>query len=131
MSSISNNGIVIRGNSAKGVSWRLEGVDIPNPNHFEGANVAGGGIVTVFSSQMLANSDFYTGAFPAEYGNALAGVFDMKLQPETAKKENSAIQPGVLGLDISSEGPLKNGGKASYLFNYRYSTFGIIKALLP
>jgi len=80
MSSINDNGIVIRGNSAKGVSWRLEGVDIPNPNHFAGANVAGGGIVTVFSSQMLANSDFYTGAFPAEYGNALAGVFDMKFR---------------------------------------------------
>lgn len=131
MSSINDNGIVIRGNSAKGVSWRLEGVDIPNPNHFAGANVAGGGIVTVFSSQMLANSDFYTGAFPAEYGNAIAGVFDMKLRTGNSDKNEHTIQLGVLGLDLASEGPFKKGGRASYLFNYRYSSFGLIKAVLP
>lgn len=131
MSSISDNGIVIRGNSAKGVSWRLEGVDIPNPNHFAGANVAGGGIVTVFSSQMLANSDFYTGAFPAEYGNAMAGIFDMKLRKGNNEKYEHTLQLGLLGLDISSEGPFKKGNNSSYLFNYRYSSFGIIKALLP
>ena len=131
MSSITDNGIVIRGNSAKGVSWRLEGVDIPNPNHFAGANVAGGGIVTVFSSQMLANSDFYTGAFPAEYGNAIAGVFDMKFRTGNNEKREYTVQLGVLGLDISSEGPFKKGAKASYLFNYRYSSFGLIKPLLP
>jgi hypothetical protein len=131
MSSINDNGIVIRGNSAKGVAWRLEGVDIPNPNHFAGANVAGGGIVTVFSSQMLANSDFYTGAFPAEYGNAMAGVFDMKLRIGNSEKWEHAVQLGLLGLDISSEGPFKKGSNSSYLFNYRYSTFGMIKTFLP
>jgi len=131
MSGITDNGIVIRGNSAKGVSWRLEGVDIPNPNHFAGADVAGGGIVTVFSSQMLANSDFYTGAFPAEYGNAIAGVFDMKLRTGNSEKREHTIQAGVLGIDLASEGPFKKGCKASYLFNYRYSSFGLIKTLLP
>lgn len=131
MNGIGNNGIIIRGNSAKGVSWRLEGVDIPNPNHFEGANVAGGGLVSVFSSQMLANSDFYTGAFPAEYGNALAGVFDMKFRTGNNEKREHTIQVGVLGIDISSEGPFKTGSRATYLFNYRYSTFGIIKTILP
>jgi hypothetical protein len=131
MNSISDNGIMVRGNSAKGVSWRLEGVDIPNPNHFEGANVAGGGLVTIFSSQMLANSDFYTGAFPAEYGNALAGVFDIKFRTGNNERREHTVQAGVLGIDLSSEGPFKIGGKATYLFNYRYSTFGIIKAILP
>jgi hypothetical protein len=131
MSTLSDNGIVVRGNSAKGVSWRLEGIDIPNPNHFAGANVAGGGIVTVFSSQMLANSDFYTGAFPAEYGNALAGVFDMKFRTGNAEKREYTFQAGVIGIDIASEGPFKNGSKATYLFNYRYSTFGLIKPFLP
>ena len=131
MSSINDNGIVIRGNSAKGVSWRLEGVDIPNPNHFAGADVAGGGIVTVFSSQMLANSDFYTGAFPAEYGNAIAGIFDMKFRTGNSDKSEHTVQLGVLGLDLSSEGPFKKGKNATYLFNYRYSSFGLIKPLLP
>jgi hypothetical protein len=131
MSSITDNGIVIRGNSAKGVSWRLEGVDIPNPNHFAGASVAGGGIVTVFSAQMLANSDFFTGAFPAEYGNAVAGVFDIKFRKGNNEKREYTVQMGVLGLDLSSEGPFTKGRKSSYLFNYRYSTFGMVQALLP
>jgi hypothetical protein len=129
---IASNAIVIRGNSPKGVSWRLEGVDIPSPNHFPGANMAGGGgIVTVFSSQMLANSDFFTGAFPAEYGNALAGVFDMKFRTGNSEKREHTVQFGVLGVDIASEGPFKKGSNATYLFNYRYSTFGLIQPLLP
>jgi hypothetical protein len=128
---LQDNAIVIRGNSPKGVSWRLEGVDIPNPNHFPGANMAGGGIVTVFSSQMLTNSDFYTGAFPAEYGNALAGVFDIKFRTGNSEKSEHTIQLGVLGIDIASEGPFKKGSKATYLFNYRYSTFGLLQPLLP
>jgi hypothetical protein len=131
MSSISDNGIVVRGNSARGVSWKLEGVDIPNPNHFAGGSVAGGGLVTVFSSQMLANSDFYTGAFPAEYGNALAGIFDMKFRTGNNEKREHTFEVGVLGIDISSEGPFIKGGKASYLFNYRYSTLGLMKAFMP
>jgi len=126
-----DNAIIIRGNSPKGVSWRLEGIDIPNPNHFPGANVAGGGIVTVFSSQMLANSDFLTGAFPAEYGNALAGVFDMKLRTGNSEKREHTFQIGVQGIDIASEGPFKKGKNASYLFNYRYSTLGLLQPLLP
>jgi hypothetical protein len=131
MSNLTDNGIVIRGNSAKGVSWRLEGVDIPNPNHFAGASVAGGGMVTTFSSQMLANSDFYTGAFPAEYGNALAGIFDMKFRTGNSENREHTVQIGVLGIDLSSEGPFKKGGNATYLFNYRYSSFGLIKMFLP
>ncbi|RPH26076.1 MAG: TonB-dependent receptor [Bacteroidales bacterium] len=123
---LQDNAIIIRGNSPKGVSWRLEGVEIPNPNHFPGGNVAGGGVVTVFSSQLLSNSDFYTGAFPAEYGNALAGVFDMKLRNGNYEKRESTFQAGLLGLDFASEGPFKKGGTSSYLFNYRYSTFSLL-----
>lgn len=126
---IQDNAIIIRGNSPKGVSWRLEGVEIPNPNHFSGGNVAGGGFVTIFSSQLLANSDFFTGAFPAEYGNALAGVFDMKLRNGNREKREHTVQAGILGIDISSEGPFKKEGKSSYLFNYRYSTMGLISDL--
>lgn len=129
MGNIQDNAIIVRGNSPTGVSWRLEGVEIPTPHHFPGGNVAGGGIVTLFSSQMLANSDFFTGAFPAEYGNALAGVFDMKLRNGNYEKREHTIQAGVLGIDLSSEGPIANGSDASYLFNYRYSTFGLLSDL--
>ncbi|PKN96657.1 MAG: TonB-dependent receptor, partial [Chloroflexi bacterium HGW-Chloroflexi-5] len=123
---VQDNAIIIRGNSPKGVSWRLEGVEIPNPNHFAGGNVAGGGVVTIFSSQLLANSDFFTGAFPAEYGNALAGVFDMKLRSGNNEKREHTFQIGVLGIDAASEGPLKFSKNSTYLFNYRYSTLGLL-----
>lgn len=126
---VQDNAIIIRGNSPKGLSWRLEGIEIPNPNHFSGGNVAGGGLVTIISSQLMSTSDFYTGAFPAEYGNALAGVFDMKLRNGNSDKRESTFQAGLLGIDFASEGPFCKGKNASYLFNYRYSTFGIVKAL--
>lgn len=126
---LQDNAIVIRGNSPKGVSWRLEGIEIPNPNHFAGGNVAGGGFVTIFSSHMLSNSDFFTGAFPAEYGNALAGVFDMKFRNGNADTREHAVQVGMMGIDVGSEGPFVKGKKATYVWNYRYSTTGLVSAL--
>ncbi len=123
---LQDNAIIIRGNSPKGVAWRIEGVEVPNPNHFSGGNVAGGGAVNVLSGQLLSNSDFFTGAFPAEYGNALAGVFDIKLRTGNYEKREYAFQAGVLGIDFSAEGPFVKGKNASYLFNYRYSTFGLL-----
>ncbi|MBN2764142.1 MAG: TonB-dependent receptor [Bacteroidales bacterium] len=126
---LQDNAIVIRGNSPKGVSWRLEGVDIPNPNHFSGGNIAGGGAVCIISSQLLSNSDFFTGAFPAEYGNALAGVFDLKLRSGNTEKREYTFQAGLMGIDFAAEGPFVKGKNASYLFNYRYSTFGLLTNL--
>jgi len=126
-----DNSIVVRGNAPKGLLWRLEGVEIPNPNHFADMAVLGGGGITLFSSQMLTNSDFYTGAFPAEYGNVMSGVFDIKLRNGNNEQYEHAFQIGVMGVDISSEGPFVQGKNASYLFNYRYSTFGLIKYVLP
>lgn len=128
-SSIRDNAIIIRGNAPKGVSWRLEGVEIPNPNHFSGRMVAGGGGVSIFSSQLLSNSDFYTGAFPAEYGNAMAGVFDMKLRSGNDEKIENTFQAGILGIEFSSEGPFNKKSKATYLFNYRYSTLSILSKM--
>ncbi|WP_266366378.1 TonB-dependent receptor [Tellurirhabdus rosea] len=122
------NQIVIRGNSPNGLLWRMEGVEIPNPNHFSGLGTAGGGI-SILSAQLLANSDFMTGAFPAEYGNALSGVFDLRLRKGNNAKAEHTIQAGVLGLDVSSEGPFSKHYKGSYLFNYRYSTLGILSKI--
>lgn len=130
-SSVANNGIVIRGNAPKAVSWRMEGVEIPNPNHFADLSTFGGGGLTALSSQMLGNSDFFTGAFPAEYGNALSGVFDLHLRKGNNRTFEHAAQVGLTGLDISSEGPIVSGGQASYLFNYRYSTLTLLEPLLP
>ena len=128
---LDDNSIIIRGNAPKGLLWRLEGIEISNPNHFANMTTFGGGGVSALSSLMLANSDFFTGAFPAEYGNAMSGVFDIKLRNGNNEKHEHAVQLGVLGVDLSSEGPFSKKSRASYLFNYRYSTFGLIKPILP
>jgi hypothetical protein len=130
-SEMGNNGIVIRGNSSRYMLWKMEGIEIPNPTHFADVIAFGAGGITALSSQMLANSDFYTGAFPAEYGNALSGVFDVKLRTGNAEKRETAFQAGGIGIDLSSEGPLSKAGKSSYLFNYRYSTLALLKPLIP
>lgn len=122
----SSNAIIIRGNSPRGVLWRFEGVDIPAAFHFPNVDFVGGGGITVLSNQVLRNSDFYTGAFPAEYGNATAGVFDIKMRTGNFQKREYAAQISLLGTDISAEGPFKQGGNSTYLFNYRYSTLGLI-----
>jgi hypothetical protein len=122
------NNIVIRGNAPNGLLWRMEGVEIPNPNHFSGLGTAGGGI-SILSAQLLANSDFLTGAFPAEYGNALSGVFDLRLRRGNNTKREYTVQAGVLGLDLAAEGPIAKGYTGSFLINYRYSTLGLISKL--
>ena len=126
-----DNTIIIRGNSPKGLLWRLEGVEISNPNHFANLQTYGGGGITAISALVMGNSDFFTGAFPAEYGNAMSGVFDIKLRTGNNEKHEHAFQIGTMGVDISSEGPLQKNSKASYLFNYRYSTMGLLKEIFP
>ena len=122
-----NNIISIRGNSPNGLLWRMEGVEIPNPNHFANVATSGGGI-SILSAQLLNNSDFSTGAFAAEYGNALSGVFDLRLRKGNNQKREYTVQLGLLGLDLAAEGPFKKGYDGSYLINYRYSTLsGISK----
>lgn len=124
-----NNAIIIRGNSPRGVLWRIEGVDVPAAFHFPNVDFVGGGGYTVLSSQMLRNSDFFTGAFPAEYGNAVSGVFDIKLRTGNSEKKEFAAGIGTSGVDFSAEGPFANGKKSTYLFNYRYSTLALLGKL--
>jgi carboxypeptidase-like protein len=129
-STVDNNEIVIRGNAAKGILWKLEGVEIPAPNHLAGM-FSGGGVNTMFSSNILANSDFFTGAFPAEYGNAISGVFDIKLRSGNYDKREYVFQVGTQGVDLELEGPFIKGKGSSYLINYRYSTLGLIQNIIP
>ena len=123
------NGISIHGNSPQMLQWRVEGVEVNNPNHFAEITEAGGGIFTSLNGTVLANSDFLTGAMPAEYGNALSGAFDMKMRVGNNTKYEHAVQVGTLGVDFASEGPLGKGSKASYLVNYRYSFLEIAKKI--
>jgi hypothetical protein len=128
---VESNGIIVRGNSPTGAQWKVEGVEVPNPNHFAGSKILGGGFVSFFSNQLLANSDFLTGAFPAEYGNALSAVFDIKLRNGNSDKHEFAFQTGLLGIEGTAEGPVNREKQSSYLINYRYSTFGLVKNFYP
>jgi hypothetical protein len=130
-SNMNSNAIVIRGNAPKGLLWRMEGLEIANPSHFANMTSFGGGGITSLSSQMLASSDFYTSAFPAEFGNALSGVFDIKLRSGNRDKREHTVKVGLMGIDVSSEGPYKKGKGATYLFNYRYAIFGLLEPILP
>jgi hypothetical protein len=122
------NDIVIRGNSPLGLLWRLEGMPIPNPNHFSVSGTTGGP-VSMLNYNVLANSDFMTSAFPAEYGNAVSGVFDLNMRAGNNKKREYLGQIGFNGFEFGAEGPFSKKSRASYLVNYRYSTLGVFKAL--
>jgi CarboxypepD_reg-like domain len=119
------NDIIVRGNSPRGILWRIEGVEAPNPNHFGGDGATGGGI-SMIASPVLANSDFYTSAFPAEFGNATSGVFDIRFRRGNNEKREYSVDLNTLGARVSAEGPFKKGKKASYLAHYRYSTLGLL-----
>lgn len=123
-----NNDIVIRGNSPMGVIWRLEGMDIPNPNHFGGLG-ATGGPVSMLNNNVLANSDFITGAFPSEYGDGLSGVFDLQMRNGNYENHEFLGQIGFNGFELGAEGPISRKNKSSYLLNYRYSTLGVMSAV--
>jgi hypothetical protein len=129
------NGLVIRGNSPNGMQWRMEGVEIVNPNHLSNAGTFSdrptqtGGGTTIFSAQLLDRADFLTGAFPAEYGNALSGVMDVHLRKGNNQKHEFTAQAGLIGLDFAAEGPLSRKNGSSYLVNYRYSFTGLLAAM--
>jgi hypothetical protein len=124
-----SNDIVIRGNSSRGLLWRLEGIEIPNPNHFSDGQGGSGGAFSAITSNVIDNFDFFTGAFPAEYGNAFSGVMDLNLRKGNTDKHEYAFQTGMIGAEASLEGPFSKRSDASYLFNARYTSFKLLSDL--
>ena len=122
------NDIIIRGNSPSGVLWRMDGIDIPNPNHFSTLGSTGGP-VSILNINTLKNSDFLTSAFPSQYGNAIAGVFDLRMRNGNADKREFIGQMGFNGFEFGAEGPFSKSSKASYLINYRYSMVAALQNL--
>lgn len=120
----SRNDIVVRGNSPSGMLWRIEGMPVPSPNHFSTLGTTGGP-VSALNPNLLANSDFLTSAFPAEYGNAIAGVFDLGFRKGNPDEYEYMISAGAYpGLEFMAEGPLgKKGG--SFVAAARYGFVGI------
>lgn len=124
----SRNDIIVRGNSPTGMLWQLEGLNIPNPNHF-GTLLSTGGPVSMLNNNNIDKSDFFTSAYPSQYGNALAGVFDIHLREGNLNKREFVAQVGFNGFELGAEGPISKTKKSSYLVNYRYSTLGVFQKL--
>ncbi len=120
--------IIVRGNSPKYLQWRLDGVEILSPYHFDDQNASNGGLSSL-NNKLLAASDFYTGAFSPEYGNALSSIMDVKLRTGNNEKFEAAVGVGLLGTELTLEGPFKKGYAGSYLINYRYSTISLLNKL--
>jgi hypothetical protein len=123
------NYLVIRGNSPNGLIWRMEGIPIPNPNHFDYPGSRGGPI-SIVNNKLLSQSDFLTSAFPAEYSNGISGVFDLNLRNGNNNKREYVAEVGFMGLELGAEGPFSKKGRASYLINYRHSLLGLVDDLL-
>lgn len=129
------NNLVIRGNTPNGLAWYLEGIEIVNPNHLSNGGTLSdrssqsGGGVNILSAQMMDNSTFLTGAFPAQYGNATSGIFDIRLREGAHDQMHFTAQAGLIGLDAAIEGPMGTSRDDSYLINYRYSTLGLLSTL--
>ncbi len=129
------NHFSVRGNSPASNAWMLEGAEIVNPNHLGNAGTAsdlptlGGGGVNILSAQMLGPSRLLTGGFDAAYGNAIGGIMDMRLRKGIRDRQAFTLQAGLIGLDLSTEGPIRTGGRSSYLINYRYSTLGLLSSM--
>lgn len=122
------NDIIIRGNSPSGLLWRLDGINIPNPNHF-GALGSTGGPVSMLNNNLLTNSDFFTGAWPAEFGNAISGVFDLNMRNGNNHKREYLFQVGFNGFEFGTEGPFSKKHNSSYLINYRNSTLDVLNKI--
>ena len=120
------NDIVVRGNSPLGTLYRMEGMNIPNPSHY-GALTSGGGVVSMLNNNVLEKSDFLAGAFPAEYGNALSGVFDLRTRRGNDEQFEFVAQMSFSGIEAGVEGPMWEG--SSFVANYRYSTLSAFAAL--
>ncbi len=124
----SRNDIVVRGNSPIGILWKVEGIDLPNPNHFATSGSTGGP-VAILNNKILANSDFFMSAFPADYGNSISGVFDLRLRNGNPDKHEFTGQFGFLGTEVLAEGPINKDKRSSYLVMGRYSTLSIFQAM--
>jgi hypothetical protein len=120
--------IIVRGNSPKYMQWRLDGAEISSPYHMDDQN-ASFGALTALNNNLLATSDFYTGAFSSEYGDVISSVYDVKLRAGNNERFEATSGIGFMGTELTVEGPFKKGYAGSYLFNYRYSTISLIKEL--
>ncbi len=120
----SRNDIIVRGNNPSSLLWVIEGVAVPSPNHYSTSG-SSGGPVSMLNINTLSQSNFLSGAFPANFGNTTSAAFDLQFKKPNNTKTEYVAQIGFAGAELGVEGPFSKNSKASYLVNYRYSTLAL------
>ena len=121
------NDIIIRGGAPNENRFFIDGVEIPNINHFS-TQGSSGGPVGLINVDFIKEVDFYSGAFPANRGNALSSVFEFKQKDGRNDKFATSLTAGSSDLAATVEGPLSK--KTTLLASYRYSYLqGLFKLL--
>lgn len=112
------NDLIVRGGSPSENRFYLDGVEIPNINHFS-TQGASGGPVGIINADLIREVNFYTGAFPADKGNSLSSVLDFKLRDGDMERNSLKATLGASEVSLASNGHL--GKKTSYLVSVRQS----------
>jgi len=120
----SRNDIIVRGNNPASLLWVIEGAMIPSPNHYSTSG-SSGGPVSMLNINTLSQSDFLSGAFPANFGNTTSAAFDLQFKNPNKDQTEFVGQMGFAGVELGVEGPFSKNKDASYLLNYRYSTLAV------
>ena len=123
------SGLSIHGSAPERMQYRIEGVEVFTPNHFNDTWNAGFGLVSALNSNVIGNSDFFTSTFNANYNNALSGVFDVKMRPGNNAKHENILQVGTVSEELTLEGPISRKSNSSYIVNYRYGFSSLVDRL--
>lgn len=123
------SGLSVHGNAPERMQYRIEGVEVFTPNHYNDLWNAGAGLVSALNANVIGNSDFFTSAFNANYSNALGGVFDVKMRPGNNTKHENILQIGSTSEELTLEGPISKEHKSSYIINYRYGFSTLVDQL--
>ncbi len=121
------NDIIIRGGAPNENRFYLDGIEVPNINHFA-TQGSSGGPVGMINVNFIREVDFYSGAFPANKGNVLSSVFDFKQKDGNSEKLVTTATLGSSDLGLTFDGPL--GKKATFILSARRSYLGWLFKLL-
>ena len=121
------NDLIVRGGGPSENGFYLDGIQIPNINHFS-TQGASGGPVGIINADLIREVNFYTGAFPADRGNALSSVLDFKLRDGSMERYSLKATLGASEVSLASTGHI--GTKTSYLVSVRQSYLQLLFKML-
>ena len=123
------NDLLVRGGGPSENRFYLDGVEIPNINHFS-TQGASGGPVGIIDADFIREVNFYTGAFPANRGNALSSVLDFKLLDGNTEKRTVKATVGASEVSLTSNGYITKNKKTTYLVSVRQSYLQLLFKVL-